>query len=71
MINFCSNINPIMQTDILDCNNNKKIKKMILIIKKKKIACQMGVAASLKVKVCWKFELIRVHVGVSELTQNN
>ena len=31
----------------------------------------MGVAVSLKVKVCWKFELIRVHVGVSELTQNN
>ena len=45
---------------------------MILIIKKKhKIAYQMGVATSLKVKVCWKFELIRVHVGVSELTQNN
>ena len=45
---------------------------MILIIKKKhKIAYQKGVAASLKVKVCWKFELIRVHVGGSELTQNN
>ena len=45
---------------------------MILIIlkKKHKIAYQMGVATSLKVKVCWKFELIRVHVGVSELTQN-
>ena len=47
---------------------------MILIIKKKKkhkIAYQMWVAASLKVKACWKFELIRVHVGVSDLTQNN
>ena len=31
----------------------------------------MGAAVSLKVKVCWKFELIRVHAGVSELTQNN
>ena len=47
---------------------------MILIIlkkKKHKIAYQMGVAVSLKVKVCGKFELIRVHVGVSKLTQNN
>ena len=38
---------------------------MILIIfkKKHKIAYQMWVAASLKVQVYLKFELIRVHMG--------